>query len=56
MNETISCFASMGHALAEHHFSNFEEVGKWLNECSAAKEDSFYGEVFITYLKDGQSV
>ena len=24
--------ASMGHALAEHHSSNFEEVGKWLNE------------------------
>jgi hypothetical protein len=25
-------FASMGHALAEQHLSNFKEVGKWLNE------------------------
>ncbi|GFV40681.1 mariner Mos1 transposase [Trichonephila clavipes] len=25
-------FASMGHALAEQHFSNFEEVRKWLGE------------------------
>ncbi|GFX47393.1 mariner Mos1 transposase [Trichonephila clavipes] len=25
-------FASMGHALSEQHFSNFEEVGKWLVE------------------------
>ncbi|KAL6253754.1 hypothetical protein P5V15_015558 [Pogonomyrmex californicus] len=30
-------FASMGHALAEQHFSNFEEVGKWLDEWFAAK-------------------
>ena len=26
-------FSSMGYVLAEQHFSNFEEVGKWLNEC-----------------------
>ncbi|GFU25221.1 mariner Mos1 transposase [Trichonephila clavipes] len=31
-------FASMGHALAEQHFSNFEEVGKWLDEWFAAKD------------------
>ena len=28
----------MGHALAEQHFSNFEEVGKWLNKCFAVKQ------------------
>ncbi|XP_025154494.1 uncharacterized protein LOC112588519 [Harpegnathos saltator] len=31
-------FTSMGHALAEQHFSNFEEVGKWLDEWFAAKD------------------
>ena len=41
----------MGLALAEQHFSNFE-VGKWLNGWFVAKEE----QVFITYLKDGQSV
>ena len=32
----------MGHALAEQHFSNFEEVGKWLNEGFAAKQNQFF--------------
>jgi hypothetical protein len=32
----------MGHALAEQHFSNFEEVGKWLNEWIATKEKQFF--------------
>jgi hypothetical protein len=32
----------MGHALAEQHFSNLEEIGKWLNECFAAKQKQFY--------------
>jgi hypothetical protein len=31
-------FASMRHKLAEQHSSNFEEVGKWLCECFAAKQ------------------
>ena len=35
-------FASMGHALAEQHFSNFEEVGKWLDEWFAAKDKQFF--------------
>lgn len=35
-------FASMGHALAEQHFSNFEEVEKWLNEWFAAKGKQFF--------------
>ena len=35
-------FASMGHTLAEQHFSMFEEVGKWLNECFAAKQKHFF--------------
>ncbi|GFT63397.1 mariner Mos1 transposase [Trichonephila clavipes] len=30
-------FATIGHALAEQHFSNFEEVGKRLNEWFTAK-------------------
>jgi hypothetical protein len=30
----------MGHTLAEQHFSNFEEVGKWLNKWFAAKKNS----------------
>ncbi|KAL6255597.1 hypothetical protein P5V15_012746 [Pogonomyrmex californicus] len=32
----------MGHALAEQHFSNFEEVGKWLDEWFAAKDKQFF--------------
>ncbi|KAL6258324.1 hypothetical protein P5V15_010271 [Pogonomyrmex californicus] len=35
-------FATMGHALAEQHFSNFEEVGKWLDEWFAAKDKQFF--------------
>jgi len=35
-------FASMGHALAEQHFSNFEKVGKWLDEWFAAKDKQFF--------------
>jgi hypothetical protein len=31
----------MGHTLAEQHFSNFEEVGKWLNEGFATKQKQF---------------
>ena len=50
-------FASMGYALAGQHFSNFEEVGKWLNEYFAAKQKQFFsGDVFITYLIDGQNM
>ena len=32
----------MGHTFAEKHFSNFEEVGKWLNEWFSAKEKQFF--------------
>jgi hypothetical protein len=32
----------MGHALAEQRFSNFEGVGKWLNECFATKQKQFF--------------
>ena len=32
----------MGPVLAEQHFSNFEEVGEWLNECFAAKQKPFF--------------
>jgi len=35
-------FASMGHALAEQHFNNYEEVGKWLDEWFAAKDKQFF--------------
>ena len=46
-------FASMGHVLAEQHFSNFEEVGKWLNEIFLQNKNSLSSEVFINYLEDG---
>jgi len=32
----------MGHALAEQQFSNFEDVGKWLDEWFAAKDKQFF--------------
>ena len=32
----------MAHALAEQYFSNFEEVGKWLNEFFATKQKQFF--------------
>ena len=37
--------ASMGHMLAEQHFSNFEDVGRWLNEWLPQKKNSFSGEM-----------
>jgi hypothetical protein len=36
----------MGNALAEQYFSNFKEVGKWLNEYFATKKMSLC-KVFI---------
>lgn len=35
-------FASMGHALAEQHFANFEEVKKWLDEWFGSKDKRFF--------------
>ena len=35
-------FSSMGYMLAEQHFSNFEEVWKWLKECFAVKQKQFF--------------
>lgn len=35
-------FASMGHALAEQHFTSYEDVGKWLDEWFAAKDAKFF--------------
>ena len=35
-------FASMGHALAEQHFSSYKNVKKWLNEWFMAKGKEFY--------------
>jgi hypothetical protein len=32
----------MGYKLAEQHFSNLEEVGKWLNESFAVKQKQFF--------------
>jgi hypothetical protein len=32
----------MGYVLAEQHFSNFEEVGKCVNECFAVKQIQFF--------------
>jgi hypothetical protein len=32
----------MGHELAEQHFRNFEEVGKWLNDWFAVKQKQFF--------------
>ncbi|QQP52382.1 Transposase, partial [Caligus rogercresseyi] len=31
-------FASMGHALAEQHFTSYEDVRKWLEDWFASKE------------------
>ncbi|QQP41422.1 Transposase [Caligus rogercresseyi] len=31
-------FASMGHALAEQHFTSYEDVRKWLDDWFASKE------------------
>ncbi|XP_076386078.1 uncharacterized protein LOC143263911 [Megachile rotundata] len=35
-------FASMGHALAEEHFANFEEVREWFNEWFCSKDKQFF--------------
>jgi len=35
-------FALMSHALAEQHFSSYQDVKKWLNEWFAAKREDFY--------------
>ncbi|GFT66895.1 mariner Mos1 transposase [Trichonephila clavipes] len=43
--------APMRHTLAEQHLSNFEDVGKWLDEWFATKDKQFfwYGEIPTTY-------
>jgi len=33
-------FASMGHALAQQRFTSYEDVRKWLDDCS--KEQQFF--------------
>lgn len=35
-------FSSMGHALAEQHFANYEDVKKWLDEWFASKDREFF--------------
>ncbi|KAM0728867.1 Mariner Mos1 transposase [Formica fusca] len=35
-------FASMGHALAEQHFTSYENVRKWLDDWFASKEQQFF--------------
>ncbi|UYV71145.1 hypothetical protein LAZ67_8001872 [Cordylochernes scorpioides] len=34
-------FRSIQHGLANQHFSNYDEVKKWINEWIAAKEPAF---------------
>lgn len=35
-------FSSMGHALADQHFQNYEEVEKWVADWFASKKAKFY--------------
>lgn len=35
-------FASMEHALAEQHFTSYEDVGKWVDEWLASKNEQFF--------------
>ena len=32
----------MGHALAEQHFDCYEEVGNWVSDWFALKDEQFY--------------
>jgi len=49
-------FASMGHALAEQCFDSYEDVKKWLDECSRQKGKIFTGVVSTNCSKDGKNV
>ena len=35
-------FASLGHALKNQRFSNYEEIGNWLKNWFASKDEEFY--------------
>ncbi|UYV81906.1 hypothetical protein LAZ67_21000083 [Cordylochernes scorpioides] len=37
-------FRSMQHGLADQHFSNYDEVKKWIDEWIATKEPAFFGD------------
>jgi hypothetical protein len=46
----------MGHGLAEQHFSISKKFENDSKNVLPQNKNSFSGELFITYLKDGQSV
>lgn len=35
-------FSSMSHALAEQHFTSYEDVEKWLHDWIASKDEQFF--------------
>jgi len=35
-------FASMGHELAQQHFTSYEDVRKWLDDWFGSKEQQFF--------------
>jgi hypothetical protein len=46
----------MGYALAEQHSAILKKLENVSTNVLPQNKNSFSGEVFITYLKDGQNV
>ena len=49
-------FASMGHALSDLRFANFEEVRKWVENWFSSKPEEFFAGDYENCLKDGRRV
>jgi histone-lysine N-methyltransferase SETMAR len=49
-------FRSMSHGLADQHFSNYEEVKKWLDDWIASKPEKFYWDGIHKLPKNWQKV
>ncbi|UYV82275.1 hypothetical protein LAZ67_21001540 [Cordylochernes scorpioides] len=47
-------FRSMQHGLADQHFSNYDEVKKWIDEWIGPKSRSFTAMGSVNYQKDGE--
>jgi len=46
----------MGHALAQQHFTSYENVRKWLDDCLAQKSNNFFGMASTNCQTGGKNV
>lgn len=52
----ITTYSTMGHALSEKHFSSFNNVIKWIDDCLKAKPGNSFGAASTNCHKDENHV